>query len=89
MAGKHIPTTTVRAWEAMGFVWELLIALAVPIALFGFAGRWLDRTFHTPPVFFIIGLILAFVVAAALIYRKAKRLAKIMEDAPDHASDGK
>jgi F0F1-type ATP synthase assembly protein I len=83
MEGKNIPTKTVRAWEAMGFVWDLLFALVIPTVFFGFGGGWLDKRLGTAPFFTVIGIVLALAVAAILVYRKARRLGELMEDVED------
>ncbi len=62
----------VNAARAMGFVWEVLISIAIPTTLFALGGRWLDTRWHTSPWFVLIGLVLSFLTAGALVMRKAK-----------------
>lgn len=80
MEDKKIPSGTVRAWEAMGFVWDVLVMIAVPTVLFALAGRWLDRTLGVHPLFTILGLVLALILAGLLVYRKAKKLAAFLDE---------
>ncbi len=57
---------------AVGFVWELLIALLVPIVLLAFGGRWLDRRFGTEPWLMVLSFPVAFAIAFKMIRRKAE-----------------
>ena len=68
------------AWKATGFVWEILASIAVPTTFFALSGRWLDRRWHTSPLFVVIGLLLSLVVAGLLVIRQAKRFTKTLHD---------
>ncbi len=65
-------TETIKAWQAVGFVWEVLVFVAVPTTLFALAGRWADRHWHLSPWMTVLGLILALGVTAILMKRKVK-----------------
>ena len=47
--------------------------IAVPVILFVIAGQWLDERYVTGKMFMIIGLILAALLSAKLIHKKAKQ----------------
>ncbi|MDP3794211.1 MAG: AtpZ/AtpI family protein [Candidatus Uhrbacteria bacterium] len=67
-------------YRAMGFVWEVLISIAVPTTLFALGGRWLDLRWHTSPLFLGTGLLLSLVVAGALVIHQAKRFTDTLHD---------
>lgn len=47
-------------------------SIAVPVVLFVLAGQYLDEKYHRSPLFTILGFVLAALVSARLIYKKAK-----------------
>ena len=67
------PKQEMTRWEAGGFVWEVLLSVAVPTTLFALAGRWLDRRWNVSPWMTVAGLALALVVSALLVLRKARQ----------------
>ena len=69
----------ISTWEAMEFVWEVLIAIAVPTTLFALGGRWLDTKWGTTPWMTVLGLVLALAIAALLVLRKGKKMAQRMK----------
>lgn len=75
MSGKR----PISQWEAMEFVWELLIVIAVPTTLFALGGRWIDRNWHIAPWGTIIGLILAVTFSGILVTKKGKKMAERMK----------
>jgi F0F1-type ATP synthase assembly protein I len=66
-------------WEAVGFVWELLIIIAVPTVLCALAGRWIDHQYGITPWGTVIGLILAVALSAVLVMKSAKKIAERMK----------
>lgn len=68
--------------EALGFVWEVLVAIAVPIIIFALLGRWLDRTLDTHPWFTVAGFPCAFALAYRIISSKAERFKRDVYDEP-------
>ncbi len=70
----------INAWHATGFVWEVLIAVALPVTLSAFLGRWLDRRFHTGSVFTLMSFIPALAIAFLLILRLACAFQKNLKD---------
>ncbi|MFH1078507.1 MAG: AtpZ/AtpI family protein [Patescibacteria group bacterium] len=65
---------TTSAWMALGIVWEIGVAVAVPTVLAALAGRWLDTRFGTSPLFIILGLFVALGVSGILVVRKGRRI---------------
>lgn len=63
-------------WESLAFVWEILIAVAVPAIVFALGGRWLDARLGVFPAFTLIGLALALALTAIIVTRRATRLAE-------------
>lgn len=73
--GNESPKKGVSPAEAMGIVWDLLFAIAIPTTLLALLGRWLDRRYNTSPLFLAIGLLLALAAAGLVVVRKGKRIA--------------
>ncbi len=63
-----------KQMEAMGFVWELLISLVVPIGLFALLGRWLDGKLDTSPWLLVASFPFAIFVSYKVIRRQAEKL---------------
>lgn len=59
--------------DAMGFVWQVLMSIALPTTLFALGGRWLDHKLGMSPWFTIIGFFLALFLSSVLIIREAKQ----------------
>ncbi len=75
-------SSTVSGLKALGIVWDVVIAVAVPTTLFALAGRWIDVRYATSPWGTIVGLIFALTVSGLLVYRKATAYAEQMKS--DH-----
>lgn len=67
---------SVGAWQALSFVWDVLLAIAVPVVLLALGGRWLDRKLHTSPLFTAVSFLPALAIAFTLILRRARDLQK-------------
>ena len=63
--------------QALGYVGELLFDIIIPTALCAWAGRWLDGRFETAPFGTLIGLVLALVLVAIIIRKKAEELREL------------
>lgn len=61
-------------WAALSLAWELGYMIALPIAILGFVGAYLDKKFGTGYWFLIGGIILSLIVSATAVYRKVKNL---------------
>lgn len=68
--------------EALSFVWDMVVIIALPTTLLALGGRWLDRKLGATPWFTFLGLVLALGIAYILVSRKAKDIAKRLADPP-------
>lgn len=58
---------------ALRIVGDFGASIAVPVVLFALLGQYLDEKYNKSPWFTILGFVLAAVITARLIYRKAKK----------------
>lgn len=79
MDGPAPKKSLLSSWEAVGFVWEVFAAIAIPTVLCALGGRWLDRRFETTPVFMGLGLVAAVLVSGVLVYVMAKKFSVKMK----------
>jgi LPXTG-motif cell wall-anchored protein len=68
--------------EAMSFVWDVVVIIALPTTLLALGGRWLDKRLESSPWFTLLGLALALGIVYLMISRKAKDIAKRISDKP-------
>ncbi len=61
-------------WSALNLAWELGYTIAIPIALLGFGGAWLDKKFGTSPWMILLGIAISLLVSSVAVYRKVKSL---------------
>lgn len=73
--GNESPKKGVSPAEAIGIVWDILFAIAIPTMIFGLLGRWLDNRYGTSPLFLAIGLLCSLAAAGLVVVRKGKRIA--------------
>ena len=59
--------------QALGFVWSVFVAVALPTTLFALAGRAADARFGASPWFTLLGLLLSLAISCGLVYVLAKR----------------
>ncbi len=52
------------------------VSIAVPAVLAALLGKWLDSHFGTSPWLLILCFVIAFVLTAMVIYKKAKEFGK-------------
>ncbi len=64
-------------WKLIGIAWELGYVIALPLILFALAGKFADTFFHSSPLFFLFGTLLAIIVSTIIVYRK---IVKLMND---------
>lgn len=57
---------------ALRIIGDFGVAIAVPVVLFALAGQWLDDKYSSAPIFLIFGFVIAALVSARSVYRKAK-----------------
>ncbi len=60
--------------QAFSIVWELGYLIAVPAVILGFGGAYIDKYFHTSPVFLLSGLMFAIVASSAGVYRMIRNM---------------
>ncbi len=76
MAEKSDKTTEISKFEALGFVWEVFMAIALPTTACAFAGRWADARFQTSPWLTLLGLFIALALSGLIISRQAMQFSK-------------
>lgn len=54
--------------------WSLGWIIAIPAALFGFGGAYLDTSLGTTPLFILLGLGVAVTLSGVGLYRKVKTI---------------
>ncbi len=64
-------------WKLIGIAWELGYVIALPLILFALAGKFADTFFHSSPLIFLFGTLLAIIVSTIIVYRK---IVKLMND---------
>lgn len=86
MAGKD----QTSMWQALGLAWQLGYTIAIPIVVFGLAGRWLDKKYGTSPLLLLVGIFFATIVSSLSVYRKALHIVEGEDDkGKEDVSDGK
>lgn len=58
---------------AMKIVGDFGASIAVPVVLFVLFGQYLDDKYGRGPLFTVIGFVLAALISARIIYKKAKK----------------
>lgn len=74
ITSKSSATDQSFTWEASSLVFELGYLIALPAALFGFGGAYLDKHLNMSPLFVIAGLLLAFAVSAFAVIGKVRSI---------------
>jgi len=59
---------------ALRLAWNLGYIIALPAALFGFGGAFLDKEFNTSPLFILIGFCVAITLSTIGVYRIIKQI---------------
>ncbi len=70
---------TIHMIQAVEFVIDVLIAIAVPTTLFAIGGRWLDRRYDASPLFVIAGFIIAMAVTFVMVKKQVERYKKLTQ----------
>lgn len=60
--------------QLFGLVSQIGYLIALPAALLGFGGAYLDKTLSTSPLFILLGFALALLTSSFTIWRKIKPL---------------
>ena len=66
------PPRKLNKYELISMAFQLGFIIAIPVVLFGFLGKWLDRRLDTEPLLTLIGILTAIVFTSIWIYRKFK-----------------
>lgn len=59
---------------AVSLVGQIGLAVALPAALLGFGGAYLDKVLSTSPLFLLLGFILAALGSSIMIYKLIKKV---------------
>ncbi len=75
MLDNNVKKTNSRQYQLFAFkmLGDFGFAIAAPVVLFVLAGQYLDGKYDRSPLFTILGFVLAALVTAKIIYKKAKR----------------
>ena len=77
---RHHPIMADKSvWSALSLAWELGYLIAIPVALFGFGGAYLDTYFGTSPWCMLAGFVLAAALSFLAVMRKVKGIEKEQE----------
>lgn len=68
--------TTFNVWAGVALVAHITGYILGPLVVLGGIGLWLDKTFNGHRIIFISSVLLAFVVANYLVYKKAIEITK-------------
>lgn len=79
MAGNDTKPGEISKWEALGFVSQVFVVVAIPTTGFALLGRWLDAKYHTTPYATVLGLVLAIAVSGYAVSKMAMRFSKRMK----------
>lgn len=60
--------------QMVRLVWQLGYIIAIPAALLGFGGAYLDKHFDTSPLFMVLGFMVAFGISATVVVTLVHRL---------------
>lgn len=58
------------SWSALGFAWQLGYSITVPIVIFAFIGRFLDKKMGTSPWLLLGGILMSIIVSSYVVYKK-------------------
>lgn len=65
---------------AVRLAWNFGYIIAIPAALFGFGGAYLDKQNGTSPLFILIGFAVALLLSGLGIWRKVKEIVREQEE---------
>jgi len=58
--------------ELTAFAFDVGMSIAIPLALFAFGGRTLDKYYGTSPKLLVLGLLLSLISTTIIIWKKVK-----------------
>lgn len=65
---------------AMKIAGDFGATIAVPVVIFTLIGQKLDTIYHTKSLYLVIGMILAAILTAKMIYTKSKKYGQQFQD---------
>ncbi len=76
------PTNIERKYYvfAMKIAGDFGATIAVPVVLFAYIGQKLDDRYATKPLYLTIGMVLAAILTAKMIYTKSKKYGQQFQD---------
>jgi len=76
------PTNIERKYYvfAMKIAGDFGATIAIPVVLFALIGQKLDDKYATRPLYLTIGMVLAAILTAKLIYKKSKKYGQQFQD---------
>lgn len=88
---KNNKKSTDRDFYMFGFrvLGSFGATIALPVVMFVIAGQWLDDKCQTGPLFTIIAFILAALVTAVMIHKKAKQYGDEYQALVDRDEEGR
>ena len=72
-----MPSEKSNFYKTISLAWELGYTIAVPLVVFAFLGRFLDKKYESSPIVLLSGIFLAMMISGFLVFKKTK---KIMEE---------
>lgn len=72
---------------SLGLAFELGYLIALPAAMLGFFGAFLDKRLETSPLFVISGFCIAFAISAYAVWKKVRAIIRQQYgETPKHSS---
>jgi cobalamin biosynthesis protein CobD/CbiB len=77
---KQTKTYTFETAKVFGVAFEMGFIIALPIVLFGFAGKWLDAKYQTH-FFVYIAIAVSLIFSGIWLYKRLAELARKLQEA--------
>lgn len=68
-----MPGSDQTVWHKLAVFGGISVELAACVFVGLFGGRWIDRTFHTEPIFLIVGILAGISAGVMLLIATIKR----------------
>lgn len=71
---ENKPKNKDRAYYLLAFriIGDFGASIAIPVVALAMVGQWLDGKYGRSPLFTVLGFVIAALITAKIIYRKAK-----------------